>query len=429
MARAFAKIAFTPKVQAAQARMGSRDAYRAAELGDAEAAELGVYEVEFIGARDSFYQGTVGENGWPYVQHRGGPTGFLRVLGPQTIGYADFSGNRQYISVGNLDGDDRVSLFLMDYPGQRRLKIWGRARLIDESTEPALVARLESPDYRARVERGVVISVEAFDWNCPKYITPRFTERQVWELVRSRQKEVGEIKPTATATGETGSGALKLVVTGMRQMTPQVRAYELRAPDWSDLPPVTAGAHLAVPVRMSDGSIVTRQYSLATHPHRRDMYEIAVLREEAGRGGSAAIHASWRIGTRLMLDVPANQFPLHDDRRHTVLVAGGIGITPIKAMAQELKARGNLFELHYSGRTAADMAYRDRLAVEFPGQLHLYFTRTPGGSRIDLHSVMRNAPADALFYVCGPGQLIENAKVAARELAIPAGRLQYESFE
>jgi ferredoxin-NADP reductase/predicted pyridoxine 5'-phosphate oxidase superfamily flavin-nucleotide-binding protein len=429
MALAFAKIAFTPKVQAAQARMGSRDAYREAELGDAEGTELSPYEVEFIGARDSFYQGTVGENGWPYVQHRGGPTGFLKVLGPQTIGYADFSGNRQYISVGNLDGDNRVSLFLMDYPGQRRLKIWGRARLVDESMEPALMARLESPDYRARVERGVVITVEAFDWNCPKYITPRFTEREVRELVSGWQQEARERKPTATATGEIGSGALKLIVTGMRQLTLRVRAYELRDPDWRDLPPVAAGAHLAVPVRLADGSVITRQYSLVSPPHRRDMYEIAVLREEAGRGGSAAIHASWQIGTRLGLDGPANQFPLHDDRRHAVLIAGGIGITPLKAMAHELKVRGNTFELHYSGRSAADMAYRDRLASEFPDQLRLYFTRATGGRRIDIHSVMRDAPAGALFYVCGPGRLIETAKAAARELAVPAGRLQYESFQ
>src|SRR5512139_3220020 len=144
MARAFAKIAFTSKVQAAQARMGSRSAYRASELGATEPAELGPYEIEFIGERDSFYPGTVGENGWPYVQHRGGPAGFLKVLDPQTIGYADFSGNRQYISVGNLVGDDRVSLFLMDYAGQRRLKVWGRARLVDEDDDPALIARLES---------------------------------------------------------------------------------------------------------------------------------------------------------------------------------------------------------------------------------------------------------------------------------------------
>jgi hypothetical protein len=429
MARAFARIAFTPNVKAAQARMGSRDAYRTAESGDAEVVELGPGEIEFIGARDSFYQGTVGENGWPYVQHRGGPAGFLKVLGPTTLGYADFSGNRQYISVGNLDGDDRVSLFLMDYPGQRRLKIWGRARLVDEDKEPALVARLESADYRARVERGVIITVEAFDWNCPKYITPRFTEREVRDLIGGWRREAEPVETAAATTAEIGSGALKLVITGLRQMTPRVRAYELRAPDWSDLPPVTAGAHFAVPVRLADGSAVTRQYSLASHPQRRDMYEIAVLREEAGRGGSAAIHATWRIGTRLALDHPVNQFPLHNDDRHAVLIAGGIGITPIKAMAQALRARGNSFELHYSGRTAADMAYRDRLASEFPGQLHLYFTRAPGKSRLDLGTTMASAPPGALFYVCGPGSLIEAARAAAGEVAIPAGRVQYESFE
>lgn len=429
MARAFAKIAFTANVQAAQARMGSRDAYRTAELGDAEAVELSPHEVEFISARDSFYQSTVGENGWPYVQHRGGPTGFLRVLGPRTIGYADFSGNRQYISVGNLAGDDRVSLLLMDYPNQRRLKIWGRARLVDEDREPALVARLESPDYRARVERGVIITVEAFDWNCPKYITPRFSEREVRDLVSGWRREADPVTTAAATVAEIGSGALELVVTGMRQMTPRVRAYELRALDWSDLPPVTAGAHLAVPVRLADGSAVTRQYSLVSHPRRRDVYEIAVLREEAGRGGSAAIHATWQIGTRLALDPPVNQFPLHDDDRHAVLIAGGIGITPIKAMAQALKARGNSFELHYSGRTAAEMAYRDQLAREFPGQLHLYFTRSSGETRLDLHATMASAPPGALFYVCGPGRLIEAARLAASELAIPAGRVQYESFE
>jgi len=429
MARAFAKIAFTPNVQAAQVRMGSREAYRSAELGKLETVELSTYETEFIGARDSFYQGTVGENGWPYVQHRGGPAGFLKVLDAHTIGYADFSGNRQYISVGNLDGDNRVSLFLMDYPGQRRLKIWGRARLIDEDTEPALIARLESPDYRARVERGVVIAVEAFDWNCPKYITPRFTEREVEELVGDRLQDIDKSVPIPKDINEIGAGPLKLVVTGMRQLTPHVRAYELRAPDWADLPPVTAGAHIAVPVRLPDGSVVTRQYSLATHPQRRDAVEIAVLREDMGRGASAAIHASWQIGTRLAIDVPANQFPLHEDGRHAVLIAGGIGITPIKAMAQALKAQGSSFELHYSGRTPPEMAYRDWLAIEFPRQLHLYFTRSKGGRRIDLQSIMRSAPADTLFYVCGPGQLIEAAKSAARELGIAADLLQYESFE
>jgi ferredoxin-NADP reductase len=159
------------------------------------------------------------------------------------------------------------------------------------------------------------------------------------------------------------------------------------------------------------------------------MYEIAVLNETDGRGGSAAIHATWHIGTRLAVDLPVNQFPLHADNRPAVLIAGGIGITPIKAMAQELKARGNDFELHYSGRTARDMAYRDRLATEFQKQLHLYFTQAPNGTRMDLPSLMRSSPADAIFYLCGPRRLIEAAKATARDLEIPADRFQFESFE
>ena len=428
MSRAFARIAFTPAVQAVQARMGSRDAYLNAELGETETAELRSYEIDFIGARDSFYMGTVGENGWPYVQHRGGPTGFLKVLDARTIGFADFTGNRQYITVGNLKGEERVSLFLMDYPGQRRLKIWGRARLVDEDAEPALVARLESPSYRAPVERGVVITVEAFDWNCPKYITPRFTEREMKELVGVLPSAAAGGEPSREVIDEIGTGPFKLEVTGLRQLTPRVRAYELRAPEGSVLPSVEAGAHIAVPVQLPGGSTVTRQYSLVTHPDRRDRFEIAVLREDDGRGGSSAIHASWQIGTRLALGLPANQFPLHEDDRHAVLVAGGIGITPILAIARALKARGSSFELHYSGRAPADMAYRDQLAIELSDRLHLHFTRAEGGKRVNLQSVMRAAPADALFYVCGPSPLIKAARQAAGELGI-TGRLRYESFE
>lgn len=428
MARAFAQIAFTPNVQSAQTRMGSRTAYRSAELGAPEVVELGPYETAFIEARDSFYQGTVGENGWPYVQHRGGPAGFLKVLGPRLIGYADFSGNRQYISVGNLEGDDRVSLFLMDYAGQQRLKIWGRARLIDEDAEPELFARLESPSYRAPVERGVVVTVEAFDWNCPKHITPRFTEHEVKALFSAWQQDVsGDMAPAEMA--ELGSGRLRLAVTGIRQLTPRVRAYELRAQDGADLPPFSAGAHVAVPVRLPNGSLVTRQYSLTGDPRRRDRYEIAVQREDAGHGGSAAIHATWQIGTRLALEPPANLFPLHDDARPAVLIAGGIGITPIKAMAHALKARGNRFELHVSNRTVAEMPFRDELENDFPEQLQPYFSRTQGAPRLDLQALMRRADGDAVFYVCGPAGLIDAVQAVAHAQAILAGRIQVERFE
>jgi len=425
MASALARIAFTPNVRAAQTRMGSRDGYRQLETGEDEVAALGPMEIEFIAERDSLYQGTVGESGWPYVQHRGGPPGFLKVLDERTLGYADFSGNRQYLSVGNIAGDDRVSLFLMDYAQQRRLKIWGRARFVDESLEPDLIARLESPDYRARIERGVVIHIEAYDWNCPKYITPRYTKAQVDEFLKSASRQT----PPAPSDIPIGSGALALAVTGIRQMTPRIRAYELRPTDWGTLPAAAAGAHINVPVQLADGTLVTRQYSLATHPSRRDMYEIAVLCESDGRGGSAAIHANWMIGTRLDVDPPVNQFPLHDDARPAVLIAGGIGITPIKAMAQALQERGTPFMLHYSGRRPEEMAYRDRLAIEFPEQLQLYFSRVAGRARMDIDALVRNAAKDAVIYVCGPDALIDAVVTGAKRQGIAPERVHFESFE
>jgi predicted pyridoxine 5'-phosphate oxidase superfamily flavin-nucleotide-binding protein len=177
--RSYYDIAFTPAVRAAQSRMGSREAYAAFDGGDGRPDPLTAEEVEFIQARDGFYQASVSETGWPYVQFRGGPQGFLKVLDPNTIAYADFRGNVQYISAGNLAGNDRVALMLMDYANRRRLKVLGRARLVDAREIPALAARLAMPHYRARIERAVVISVEGYDWNCPQHITPRFTRAEL----------------------------------------------------------------------------------------------------------------------------------------------------------------------------------------------------------------------------------------------------------
>ncbi|KON79795.1 pyridoxamine 5'-phosphate oxidase family protein [Azoarcus sp. PA01] len=430
MANAFIHIAFTAKVRALQARMGSREAYARGEQGAVEEAVLGPYETAFIEARDSFYLGTVSETGWPYVQHRGGPAGFLKVLDARTIGFADFTGNRQYVSAGNLAGDDRVSLFLMDYPHQTRLKILGRARVVDEDSEPDLLARLDNPHYRARVERGIVIRIEGFDWNCPKYITPRFTEDEVAQRIKEAvSAHVGNASQTRAATDEPlGIGELALTVTGVRQLTPRIRAYELRAQDWGALPPAEAGSHLEVPVRLADGSVVTRQYSLVTECGSRDVYEIAVLRESDGRGGSLAIHETWQIGMRLRVARPINHFPLHTDSRPAVLIAGGIGITPIKAMAEALGRRNVTFELHYTARTPAEMAYREQLAPELPGGYFTYFSRVPGQRRLDVSEVLRRASGDAVFYVCGPAALIESVRAQAGRLGIAPQRVQSESF-
>jgi predicted pyridoxine 5'-phosphate oxidase superfamily flavin-nucleotide-binding protein len=185
MARKFAEITFTPSVKAAQMRYGSRAKNERFEQGDVAGAVLGVAEATFIEARDGFYQATVNEEGWPYVQFRGGKPGFLKMLDDHTLGYADFRGNIQYLSVGNIATNDRVSLILMDYANRKRLKIWARAQIVHHDDDPALLTRLEDSTYRARVERAVVLRVEAFDWNCPQHITPRFTEGEFSEFVNA----------------------------------------------------------------------------------------------------------------------------------------------------------------------------------------------------------------------------------------------------
>jgi uncharacterized protein len=159
--------------------------------------ELTPLEIDFIAQRDSFYQATVSESGWPYVQFRGGPMGFLKVVDSKTIGYADFRGNVQYVSVGNLNADDRVSLILMDYPNRQRLKLLGHARIVHESDEPELLALLRTDGYKARVERGVIITVAAFDWNCPQHITPRYTEAEVNAAIAPLMAELEALRGTS----------------------------------------------------------------------------------------------------------------------------------------------------------------------------------------------------------------------------------------
>ena len=181
--KTFGELAFTAAVQAVQERHGSRTAYARAAENSAAPEGLGPVEAEFLGDADSFYLATVSETGWPYVQHRGGPRGFLKVLSPTRIAYADFRGNRQYVSVGNVAKDDRASIIVMDYVNRERLKLLGRLRFHDVGAADAeLAAAVELPDYRARVERVAVFDVEALDWNCPQHITQRFTVEQIRAL-------------------------------------------------------------------------------------------------------------------------------------------------------------------------------------------------------------------------------------------------------
>jgi predicted pyridoxine 5'-phosphate oxidase superfamily flavin-nucleotide-binding protein len=195
MTRAFTEISFTPSVLALQEQNGSAEGYSKFMAAEADRADrIGPAEAEFISGRDGFYQATVSESGWPYVQFRGGPTGFLKVLDSQTIAYADFRGNRQYLSAGNLTDDSRISMILMDYPNRRRLKVWGRAKLISSSDDPELMTQLQDMSYRGRPERAVVITVEAIDWNCPQHIPQRMTMEELEPQLEPLRAELSRLK-------------------------------------------------------------------------------------------------------------------------------------------------------------------------------------------------------------------------------------------
>jgi hypothetical protein len=178
MAHDFLDIAATPSVRAAQAANGSAALWSEPKLHK-ESDRFAAAEKEFIATRDSLYMATVSESGWPYVQHRGGPVGFLHVIDDTSLAFADFRGNRQYISLGNISANDRVALLLMDYLNRRRLKIYARTEVKDLKADPDLAKILSLTGYRAKPERAFLLRMEAFDWNCPQHITPRFTQQEI----------------------------------------------------------------------------------------------------------------------------------------------------------------------------------------------------------------------------------------------------------
>ncbi len=437
MAHSYHEIAFTPTILDLQSQAGSRAANASMSEGERYAQRLSERETSFISKRDSFYMASVSETGWPYVQHRGGPAGFMKVLDETTIGFADYSGNRQYVSSGNLRRDDRVSLFFMDYPNRRRLKMFGRVRQIGLEDSETL-ERLEDAGYGAQIERGFLITVEGFDWNCPAHITPRFTEAEVRSSVEALVAEnralklkldqgaASKVEQGDESASVLGDGPLELVISGVRQLTPRVRAYEFRDPTGAALPPVSAGAHLPIPVRMPNGELSERQYSIASNPARRDAYEIAVQREDERRGGSRAVHESFAIGTQLQTRLAENHFPLHEGKEPALLIAGGIGITAIKPMAQTLQDRGTEFELHYAGKRRHEMAFLDRLERQLEDRLRVY--AADESERLDLPELLRNAPANAIVYICGPERMIAGAMEAARETGFPRDRIRTERF-
>jgi len=190
----FGSLVFTPVVKKLQERYGSRKQYERMNRSGTPHDRFTPFEIDFLAERDSFYWSTIGSTGWPYVQHRGGPKGFLKVIDDHTIALADFRGNKQFISTGNLLTDNRVAMILVDYPRQARLKILGRVDVIEGGNAEPWMARVRMTGYKAIIERVFVIHVEAYDWNCPQHITPRYTEEEIHDALRAFEERHRELE-------------------------------------------------------------------------------------------------------------------------------------------------------------------------------------------------------------------------------------------
>jgi uncharacterized protein len=193
MSYGFLDIAITPSVKAVQAEMNADKMWENFK-GHRESTRFTEDEAAFIGDRDSFYMATVSETGWPYIQHRGGPRGFLKIVDDHTLAFADYRGNRQYISTGNLAADDRACLFLMDYPKRARLKIYAHVEKLALDTDPALTELVTDGVYKAKLERIFRLKLVSFDWNCPQHITPRFTEQEVTVAARPLRDRLAQLE-------------------------------------------------------------------------------------------------------------------------------------------------------------------------------------------------------------------------------------------
>ncbi len=200
MAKNFAEIAFTDAIKKLQEQHGSRKTYERMER-ISQVDGLSINEVTFIKARDSFYLASIGVKEFPYIQHRGGPKGFLKVLDSKRIGFIDFVGNKQYVSVGNMATNNNVSLIMVDYPTKMRLKIFAKAEVVELKDNAELYEQLNLEDYKFRPERMMIFNIEAYDWNCPQHITPRYTTEEIekaflpqQEYITSLEEEITELK-------------------------------------------------------------------------------------------------------------------------------------------------------------------------------------------------------------------------------------------
>lgn len=369
---------------------------------------LGGEQKTLIADADTFFVASANPGHGVDASHRGGPPGFVRILNQQCLRIPDYAGNSLFNTLGNLTVYPHAGLLFLDFETGCVLQLTGEAKILWDQDglddQAGGTGRYWELDIKQWIETQLPRKLR---WGLPDY-SPYNPERQ------------------QNASSE--PAAMKLVVTQIVQKTQRIKAFQLAAVSGAKLPAIKAGAHLPVRVALPDGALAYRQYSILSDPAVRNYYEIAVLLEPEGRGGSLFMHESV-VGNQLIeVGVPRNDFPLSKTGEHHILIAGGIGVTPILSMLKSLVARWASLEVHYAARSVLDLAYRDEVNFLSAGRASFYHPDGLGASRLNLDQLLSKPDPDTHVYVCGPVRMIDAVRSLADTYHWKLDQIHFEIF-
>ncbi len=361
----------------------------------------------WIAGADTFFVASAHPDHGVDASHRGGRPGFVQLLNDRQIRVPDFSGNSMFNTLGNFTSYPFAGLVFIDFERGCLLQLTGRPEIIWDLTD--------TQDTTGGTQRYWQLDITGWQESVLPF-------RLAWEFL-DYSPFIPEQRPAAPV-----DNTLSLRVERVQREAERVKSFRLRAVDGALLPAFQPGAHLPVVVMTPDGAAAERHYSLLSDPSDRTLYEIGVLAESEGRGGSLYLHEQIHEGDVLECRAPENEFPMADNADHSVLIAGGIGITPILSMLHRLVSEGRSFELHYSARTQSGFAFHDRIVQLAGDRAHFYASRDPHGQRLDLVCLLSMPGPGVHVYICGPRRMISAVREVAAAQGWLSAQIHIESF-
>jgi ferredoxin-NADP reductase/predicted pyridoxine 5'-phosphate oxidase superfamily flavin-nucleotide-binding protein len=363
---------------------------------------------ELIATADTFFVASANPGHGVDASHRGGQPGFVRVLNKRRIRVPDYVGNSMFNTLGNFAVYPRAGLVFVDFEHSRVLQLTGSVEVLWDLEDPGYETGGTQRFWELEIERWLEIPL-------PRQLR--------WELL-----DYSPHNPKPHRTTSVKQTGLQLAVTKIIQKTDRIKSFRLKTVDGSRLPAFTPGAHLPISIPLADGTSIKRHYSILSDPYERDHYDIAVLLQTEGNGGSRFMHEQVKKDDVIKAEAPQNHFPVSDDAHHSILIAGGIGITPILSMIRVLAAQQASFEVHYAARSALQLAYREEVELLTGGQVRFYLSEGPTAARLNLDQLLSTSHIGTHVYVCGPVRMI----AAVRDLAPTRGwrsdQIHFESF-